>query len=363
MKILHTEACDGWGGQELRIINESLGMIARGHELHIICPDSSDIQRAAEEKGIPVTTLPIEKKTFKGLFALRKWLKSNPVDVANTHSSTDSWLTALACLGLKNKPKIVRSRHISTPVKANAFTRWLYCSAASHIVTTGEAVKKMLVEENGFPSEQITSVPTGGDHHHFVSGDKRGRRVALNLPPDQIIVGIVAIMRGWKGHSVLFQAVAKLNNPNLTILIVGEGPIQQQLEIEAESLGIKNQVIFAGYHADVVPWLQAMDIFALPSTGHEGVPQGVVQAMMCELAAISTDVGGTTEAVIHEQTGLIVKKGDVDDLSESLQRLILDEKLRLRLGKQAREHVKSTLSSEIMIQKMEQIFQRVLSKE
>lgn len=362
MKILHTEACDGWGGQELRIINESLGMMAKGHELHIICPDSSDLLCAAEDKGIPVTALPIQRKTFKGLFALRKWLKSNPVDIVNTHSSTDSWLTALACLGLKKKPKIVRSRHISTPVKANVFTRWLYCSAASHIVTTGEMVKQMLVEENGFPSKQITSVPTGGDHHHFIPGDKKEQRTALKLPLDQIIVGIVAIMRGWKGHSILLQAVAKLENPNISVLIIGEGPIQQQLEDEAASLGIKNQVIFAGYHADVVPWLQAMDIFALPSTGHEGVPQGVVQAMMCELATISTDVGGTAEAVIHNQTGLIVNTGDVADLSESLKRLITDEKLRLKLGRQAREHVKNTLSAEIMIQKMEHIFQSVLSK-
>lgn len=362
MKIVHTEACDGWGGQELRIINESLGMMAKGHEIHLLCPHASDLQRVAQQKGIPVTPLPIEKKKLKGLFALRAWLKKNPVEIVNTHSSTDSWLTALACLRLKNAPRIVRSRHISTPVKANIFTRWLYCSAASHIVTTGEMVKKMLVEDNGFPAERITSVPTGGDHHSFVAGNQQAQRVALKLPADQIIVGIVAVLRSWKGHSILLQAVAKLGNQKITILIVGEGPIQKQLEEEATLLGIRDQVIFAGYHTNVVPWLQSMDIFALPSTGHEGVPQGVVQAMMCELATISTDVGGTTEAVIHEQTGLIVKKGDVNDLSEALKRLITDGKLRLKLGKQAREHAKSTLSSDIMITKMENIFYSVLSK-
>jgi len=111
MKILHTEASCGWGGQEIRILTESKGMMQRGHEVMIVAPSIAPILVQAKKMGIPHAALAMEKKRFKQLFAVRKWLKNNPVDVVNTHSSTDSWLVAIARLGI-NIP-LVRTRHIS----------------------------------------------------------------------------------------------------------------------------------------------------------------------------------------------------------------------------------------------------------
>ena len=139
MRILHTENSQGWGGQEIRILTEAAGMIKRGHEVQLIAPREARIFDEAQKHGVPVTALPIAKKRLPGFFALRRWLNANPVDVINTHSSTDSWLVALACATLAHAPTIVRTRHVSAPVSTNAATRWLYASAASAIVTTGEA--------------------------------------------------------------------------------------------------------------------------------------------------------------------------------------------------------------------------------
>ena len=137
MKILHTENSCGWGGQEIRILTEAAGMIRRGHQVQLIAPREARIHDEARAHGVPVTALPIAKKRLPGLLALRRWLKANPVDVINTHSSTDSWLAALACATLGNPPAIVRTRHVSAPVSTNAATRWLYARAARTIVTTG----------------------------------------------------------------------------------------------------------------------------------------------------------------------------------------------------------------------------------
>ena len=97
MNILHTENSLGWGGQEIRILTEAAGMIRRGHEVQLIAPRESRIFEEAPARGVPVTALPIAKKRPSGFFALRHWLKMNSVDVINSHSSTDSWLAALAC--------------------------------------------------------------------------------------------------------------------------------------------------------------------------------------------------------------------------------------------------------------------------
>ena len=95
MNIVHTEASCGWGGQEIRILEESRGLIERGHAVCVLCPPESRIFEEGPKRGVPTIALPIGRKNLKGLFALRRWLKQNPVDVINTHSSTDSWLIAM----------------------------------------------------------------------------------------------------------------------------------------------------------------------------------------------------------------------------------------------------------------------------
>ena len=93
------------------------------------------------------------------------------IDVVNTHSSTDSWLTALACATLARAPPIVRTRHVSTTIRNRPTTRWLYTRATAHIVTTGEALRRQLARDNGVPLDHMTSVPTGIDLARFVPGD------------------------------------------------------------------------------------------------------------------------------------------------------------------------------------------------
>ena len=99
MKILHTEASRGWGGQEIRILTEAAGMIARGHAVELACPADARIFAEAPRYGIPAHALPIGRKNLAGLRAMRAFLRDHPCDVINTHSSTDTWLVALASLG------------------------------------------------------------------------------------------------------------------------------------------------------------------------------------------------------------------------------------------------------------------------
>src|SRR6267378_57956 len=116
LKIIHTESSCGWGGQELRIIVESEGMLARGHEVCVVAPPESRILAETRRRGIPVRAAPIARKGLRGLWALRHVLADRRADVLNSHSSTDSWLAALAVSTLSVAPRMVRTRHISTPI-------------------------------------------------------------------------------------------------------------------------------------------------------------------------------------------------------------------------------------------------------
>jgi glycosyltransferase involved in cell wall biosynthesis len=201
LAIVHTEASLGWGGQEIRILSESQGMIRRGHQVRLLCPPEARIHAEAPNWGVPVTALPIGRKRPTGVKVLYGWLKRNRCDVVCTHSSTDAWLSALALLAMGRPIPMVRTRHISAPVGTNAPTRWLYTRGTARIVTTGEALKKELIERNGFPAARIDSVPTGIDAGRFRPGNAASARAALGLPVGGMLVGIVATLRDWKGTS------------------------------------------------------------------------------------------------------------------------------------------------------------------
>ena len=358
MRIVHTESSLGWGGQEIRVLSESQGLIKRGHDVKLLCPAEARIYSEAAAWNVPAIALPIAKKRPRGVSALLEWFKSNRCDVVSTHSSTDSWLTALTLLVLGRPVPMVRTRHISAPVPTNAPTRWLYTRATARIVTTGEALKKELVERNGFPALRIDSVPTGIDPQRFHPGDASKMRQFVKLPQDKALVGIVATLRSWKGHRYLIEALAQLPE-DVGLVIVGDGPMREQLEALVDRHGLRVRTWFAGNQQDVRPWLQALDVFALPSYANEGVPQALLQAMLVGLPCVTTAIGGIPELAKDGETALVVAPQDAAALRAAIQRLFDDLDLRSRLGKAARRHGEARFSHKAMLDSMERIYREV----
>ncbi len=352
MKIVHTESSLGWGGQELRILAEARGLARRGHDLTLVCPLEARIYDEAPGWGLRTVALPIATKRLDGWFALRRGLRENRPDVVSTHSSTDSWLVALG-----TRLPIVRTRHISAPVPRNMLTRWLY-GRATRIVTTGEALKRELVERTGVPAERVESVPTGADPSVYARGDKYAARMHLGLPQDAMLIGIVATLRSWKGHRYLIDALPA----GAMLVIVGDGPQREALSAQVRAAGLDSRVRFAGNQRDVVPWLQALDIFALPSYANEGVPQALMQAMLVGLPCVTTHVGSIAELAVDGATALVVPPEDSTTLRATLERLMDDVGLRDKLGATARKHCVERFSYERMLDRMEAIYRQAAGR-
>jgi len=357
LRILHTESSLGWGGQEIRILTEARGVARRGHDVVIAAPAEARIFAEAPAYGVQIVPLPIARKGLPGLAALRRFLAERHFDVANTHSSTDSWLMALTGALGGCVPPIVRTRHISSPVPRNAATRWLYGRAA-HIVTTGEKLRSQVIEETGVDAARVVSIPTGIDLAHFAPGERGGARAALGLPAAAKIVGIVATLRSWKGHRFLLEAFALMARVDTVLVVVGDGPVREATERQALELGIADRVRFVGNQKDVAPWLRSFDVFCLPSYANEGVPQALAQAMACALPVVSTPVGSIEELVSDGRTGVLVPPEDARAIARALGALLDDPARARALGAAALEHARARLGEATMIDAMIGVFSR-----
>jgi glycosyltransferase involved in cell wall biosynthesis len=359
LRILHTESSLGWGGQEIRVLSEARGVARRGNEVVLAAPPQSRIHAEAASYGIISLPLPIAWKGIVGPYALRRLLAWRPFDIVNTHSSTDTWNTALACATLRGAPPIVRTRHISAPTPLNAPTRWLYTRAASRIVTTGEKLRSQVIEETGAAPGNVVSIPTGIDLERFRPGDRAAARAALGLARDGPLIGIVATLRSWKGHRHLLAAFAALERADARLVIVGDGPQRAALEALAVDLSVAQRVRFAGNQADVAPWMQALDLFCLPSYANEGVPQALMQAMACGLPVVTTPVGSIEEIVTHGVTGVLVPPEDPARLRVALADLLHDGARRDALGQAARSAALERFGEDRMVDRMLEVFREV----
>jgi len=343
LAIAHTEASNGWGGQEIRILAEAAAFRARGHDVHVYAAPGARIVAEAPRFGVPVTALPIGRKRPAGLVALARAFARRPVDIVNAHSSTDAWLAALACRALalagREAPVLVRTRHVSVPVPNDAATRWLYRTACARVVTTGERLREQLIRDNGLDPARVVSVPTGVAPGRFGAIAKDAARLRLGLPPGAPLVGIVATLRSWKGHRFLVEALGRLARRDARLVIVGDGP--QRAALEAQ--------------------VAALDVFALPSYANEGVPQALLQAMFAGVPCVTTDAGAIAEIARDGDTATIVAKEDAGALAAALDALLADPARAAAQAGRARAFVAPRYTEAAMAERMEAVFRDALA--
>jgi len=213
-----------------------------------------------------------------------------------------------------------------------------------------------VIAETGVEPQRAVSIPTGIDLATFRPGDRHAARRALGLALDAPIVGIVATLRSWKGHRYLMQALCAMRRPEVTLVVVGDGPQREALGELAASLAIAGQVRFAGHQAEVAPWLQSFDVFCLPSYANEGVPQALMQAMACALPVVTTAVGSIDEIVTNGDTGIIVPAQNDMRLRVELSNLLDDAPRRAALGARAHGQAHARFGEELMVERMIEVF-------
>jgi glycosyltransferase involved in cell wall biosynthesis len=363
MNILHLEASPGWGGQEIRILREAEGMRARGYTIILAAAKGGGLVRRAREAGFTVYELNFRKSFWPiCLFQLLILMQRHKIDLVNTHSSLDSWIGGIAArLGRR---AIVRTRHLSTPIKSGWNSRWVYGKLADFVVTTCSSILQMISEQSGKPIDYCRSIATGVDPNLIQVQPKEAEefRQSIGADPDDFLVGTACFMRSWKGIDDLLKAADLLRSiPRLKWVIIGGGHAERHKKFAAE-LKLENIVHFTGHLDNPFSALAGLDLFALLSTAHEGVSQAILQAAYLGKPLISTKVGGLGEVCIGEITGLNVAPFAPHEVAKAVLRIKENPLLQHEFGTRAHQLVMEKFTLTHTLDEMENVFQLVKNK-
>jgi glycosyltransferase involved in cell wall biosynthesis len=359
-RILHSESSMGWGGQEVRVLAELDWMRARGHWVALAAHPASEIAKRARE--VAMTFYPL--RTHKALLPfevarLAAWLIANRVDVVNTHSSNDGWLAGLAAR-LAGRI-LIRSRHIEVDYPNRFWSGVAFRSLPHHVITTSQRIADRLVDELGVPREAVSCVATGVDLRRFDPATEGTLRKELGLAPDVTLVGMISVLRSWKGHATFLDASAKLladGKRKIHFVIVGEGPMRVVLPDQIAKAGLANDATLLGHRADVPNVLASLDILVLPSYAHEGIPQVILQAQAMGRPVVATKIGGIPEVVEDGVTGLLIEPRDANALAAKIGAILDDPALAERLREAGRSQIEAKYSLDAMGEKLLGLYEK-----
>lgn len=360
MKILHTEASQGWGGQEIRILREAEGMRSRGHEIIFATQENSQLHKKAMLSNFVTYQFPITFKHAPMAISRLAWIMHrHKIDIVNTHSSQDAWLGGMTAR-MMGCP-IIRTRHLSTPIRKGLNSKILYNTLADYTVTTCEKVAHTLRIQANLTEERCQSIPTGVDTNTCVHPQEIEEfSKKWNLSKRDFIVGTVCVLRSWKGLSDFLKAAKILEKfSEIKWLIIGSGPVEEKLKEEWQRLKLQKTVFFTGYLTNPFPAIARMDAFALLSTASEGVSQASLQAAFLGKPLITTATGGLPEICVHNETGYQVNVGSPNEVADAVLKLFLESNVREPMGLKAKQLVMEKYDFTHTLDAMENIYERL----
>ncbi len=345
------------GGCQRDLTKLALGIDRSRFEPHAGCFRFTGVRiEELRRNKIPIAHFPVY--SFRSPHALRgaqqmgRYIREHGIRLVHTFDVPTTVFAAPVARWYRT-PAFVSSQLSFRELYSGFFQRLLRVSDhfSDRIVINCEAVGRDL-ERRGVPRDRLYLCYNGVDTSRFYPG--RGARPHAGA---DLVVGVAAGLRPEKGIDLLIRAFATIapDTRNVKLLILGDGPLRDELARLCESLGARNRVVFQPGAPDVENWLRGVDIFVLPSHS-ESFSNALLEAMACGCCVIGSRVGGTPELIAEGQSGLLFEPGDVDDLARKLRLAIEDRSLRERLGAAAASFAHQSLSVERFVRRLEDLY-------
>ncbi len=296
-------------------------------------------------------------------FKLATLLKREKIQILHLHNSTAFFYGVIAGR-IARIPIIVYTEH-ARDVFPNMKVRIgdkILSFLTDRIIVVADYLKKNLIRYEWFDPSKIMTIYNGIDGSKFKAKfDKSEIKKGLGLSENSRIIGIVARLDPIKNHKSLIMTMQSVIKkfPEAILLIIGDGPIRDELEVFVEKCDLKKNVIFLWMRHDIPQLLSVMDIFVLCSMS-EGLPITLLEAMAAGKPIVATHVGGIPEVIEHNINGLLIPSDNIEALLDAIIELLRDTEKAKELGAAAERKFESNFSLSLMVEKYQEVYETLL---
>jgi glycosyltransferase involved in cell wall biosynthesis len=371
IKVLHviTKLETGAGGNTFL---SAVGMDSERYEVWIAAAPKSEFWERAELGGVNTVRLERFRESISPvddaivLAELVRLIRRERFAIVHTHNAKGGFLGRLAAR-LCRVPVVVHTFHsFSFHDFMSAKRRWAYLLlerlARPHtdeFLAVAPQVAREAVEHRVAPPGRITVAPSAIELEGIPRRDDKSVRLELGVAPSAPLIGTVGRICFQKAPLDFVRMAARVVGrwPDARFVMVGEGPLTDDVHREARRLGV--DVIVTGFRHDAVRIAAALDVFVMPSL-YEGLGRALTEAMACQRPVVATAVNGVTDLVRPGRTGLLARPADPDAIADNVLWLLDHPEEAARMGRQGRDTVLALFHPSHMCALIDETYCRLL---
>jgi len=362
-----------FAGTESHVLELALGLQRKNIGTHVICSLLSPLTSKVSAAG--VTIIPFKKRglvDWQTILMLCHTIRSEKVDIIHVHNGTTALLASIA-LAVAKRGCCVMTQHFVEPAHITLkgprallhrlAHRWVN-RRINHFIAISEAVRQQMLERGDSATDRISVIPNGitiPDLQILTPASKI--REELNIGADLPLIVCVARLEREKDLASLITAMEKVVaiNPAARCVVAGEGSKKSELLERIRQANLEGVVRLLGFRTDALSWINAGDIFVLPSLAE---PFGLVilEAMALGKPVVATRAGGPLEIVVDGETGLFVPPSDPEALAQAIICLLKDPQSRERMGQKGRQRFLQKYTADRMVEATLAVYKKVMKE-
>jgi glycosyltransferase involved in cell wall biosynthesis len=300
---------------------------------------------------------------------MARHIRERGIAVVHAHQYSPFFYAALAKFVSRRRFRLILTEHgrhfpdVVSPVR-RGINRIVLDRLADAVNAVCAFSAKALSRNDGFAGKRIEVIENGIDIDRYRNQpDRDALRNRLGLRLDRRYVAMVARFHPVKDHAMLLRAFALVAaaREDVDLLLLGDGPLREALEMQVAKAGIEGRVRFLGVRRDVPDILQAIDVFSLTSVS-EAASLTLLEAMAAGVPVVVTDVGGNREIVREGVDGLLTPRGDDQATAAALLKVLDSPEMARRMGEAGRKRVEERYQLDRTIERYFDSYRRLVVK-
>ena len=365
MRILYVIDNLEFGGGE-RVFLQLASSLKDRHRIYVAA--NNDGKLAQELQNLKIELIPIDmtrRFACKPIRQISRIVRKKKIDIVHSQGARADFFARIGARTARS-PKIVCT--VAMPLEGfdvGSLRKKVYslldCFSSHFVqrfVVVSDALEKSLTVGRGIAAWRVVRIYNGIEVEKYCPGiAETDLRSQWGIDPAAPLIGAIGRMVWQKGFQYLVEAAAQIlrHTPRARFVLVGEGPLRQDLKGLARKLKIDNGITFTGFRSDIRSILSAVDIVAAPSL-LEGFPMATLEAMAMAKPVVATQIQGITEQISDGKEGILVPPKDAGALAAAILKLIKDKALSTAVGLAARSKVERSFAIGKMVQETEKLY-------